>query len=134
MAASGGSGQGGLGGGFAKARVCRRSSHEGKIRNVVIAARLPKNCARDPGLRPGPAPDFFGLVAHGVEGECQQIEADQKRGQVLLSVAETVLEVIAAGLEHVEGLVLDLPSGATAGGEFGDVVASDRQSVMKLLR
>src|SRR6516225_3773581 len=40
--------QGGRGGGFAKAKVCRRSCQEGKIRKVVIAARLLKNWLREP--------------------------------------------------------------------------------------
>src|SRR3954465_12570750 len=35
------------------------------------------------------------------------------------------LEVVA--LEHVEGLVLDLPSGTAARGQFGDAVRGDRQ-------
>ena len=38
-----------------------------------------------------------------------------------------VFEVVAVGLEDVECLVLDLPSGAAACGEFGDGVGGDRQ-------
>src|SRR3712207_7999620 len=38
-----------------------------------------------------------------------------------------LLEVVALGLEHVKGLVLDLPAGAAARGQFGDRVRSDRQ-------
>jgi hypothetical protein len=41
-------GQGGRGGGLAKARVCSRSCQEGKIRKVVMAARLLKNWLREP--------------------------------------------------------------------------------------
>jgi len=36
-----------------------------------------------------------------------------------------VLKVIAAGLEGIERLVLDLPSRAATGGKFGDVVTVD---------
>ena len=40
-----------------------------------------------------------------MEGEGEQIEGDQQSGQVLLAVAEVVLEVVAIGFENVEGLV-----------------------------
>ena len=66
-------------------------------------------------------------VGNGVEREGEQVEADQEAGQGLLAVAEVVLEVVALGLEHVEGLVLDLPAGAAARGQFGDSVRGDRQ-------
>ena len=39
---------GGRGGGFLKARVCSRSSHESKIRKLVIDARWLKNGRRGP--------------------------------------------------------------------------------------
>ena len=42
-------------------------------------------------------------------------------------MAEIVLEVVAVGLEHVESLVLDLPSGAAAGGDLGDGLGGDGQ-------
>jgi hypothetical protein len=42
-------------------------------------------------------------------------------------VSEIVFEVACVGLPDVEGLVLDLPAGAAAGGDFGDVVPVDRQ-------
>lgn len=57
----------------------------------------------------------------------EAVEGDQHAGQGFLAVAEIVLQVIAAGLEDVEGFVLDLSPGAAAGGEFGDVVAVHRQ-------
>src|SRR5208282_2111851 len=40
--------QGGIGGAFTKATVCRNSSHEGKIRKVVTAAIMLKNWLREP--------------------------------------------------------------------------------------
>src|SRR3954447_25936538 len=42
-------------------------------------------------------------------------------------MAEVVLEVVAAVLEHVEALVLDLPARPCAGGELGHGLARDRQ-------
>src|SRR5262249_80262 len=43
------------------------------------------------------------------------------------AVSEIVLEVISVGFEHVEGLILDLPSRPTAGGEFGDALGGHRK-------
>ena len=43
LAGPGGSCKGGSGGGFTKARVCRRSSQEEKIRKLVTDERLLKN-------------------------------------------------------------------------------------------
>jgi hypothetical protein len=75
----------------------------------------------------GGAPGADAEVGNGVEREREQVEADQEARQGLLAVAEVVLEVVALGLEDVEGLVLDLPAGAAASGQFGDCVRSDRQ-------
>src|SRR3954468_23671387 len=77
------------------------------------------------GTAGGGAPGEDTEIGGGVEGEGEQVEADQEVGQGLLAVAEAVLEVVA--LEHVEGLVLDLPSGTAARGQFGDAVRGDRQ-------
>jgi hypothetical protein len=41
-------------------------------------------------------------------------------------VPEIVLEIVSVCLEHVERFVLDLPSGASTGGEFGDGAGCDR--------
>ena len=54
----------------------------------------------------GGAPGADAEVGNGVEREREQVEADQKARQGLLAVAEVVLEVVALGLEDVEGLVL----------------------------
>jgi hypothetical protein len=73
------------------------------------------------------APGEDAELGDGVEGEGEQVEGDEDAGEGLLAVAEIVLEVVAVGLEDVEGLVLDLPAGAAAGGEFGDGFGADRQ-------
>src|SRR4051795_1220322 len=77
------------------------------------------------GTAGGGAPGEDTEIGGGVEGEGEQVEADQEVGQGLLAVAEVVLEVVA--LEHVEGLVLNLPAGAAARGQFSDTVRGDRQ-------
>ena len=60
-----------------------------------------------------------------MQGEGEQVEDDEHVGEGVGAVAEVVFEVVAVLLEDVEGLVLDLPSGAGAVGEFGDVVVVD---------
>src|SRR5713226_2007313 len=66
-------------------------------------------------------------VSNCVAGERQEVEDDEHGGEVILAVAEIVFEIVALGLERVESLVLDLPAGSAAGGEFDDVGAIDRQ-------
>ena len=80
-----------------------------------------------PKLGPCRPPEFIANVAHGVDREGQQIQADQDGGKILLAVSEAVLKVIAVGLEDVERLVLDLPPRPAAGGEFDDCVGTDGQ-------
>ena len=64
-------------------------------------------------------------ISGGVECESEQIEGDQDAGEGFLAVPKVVFEIVTVGLEHVEGLVFDLPTGAAAGGQFGDSVACD---------
>ena len=71
-----------------------------------------------------PLPRGFGEFAGRAHGEGEQVEDDQDAGEGVLAMAEVVLEMVAVLLEDVEGLVLDLPAGACAGGEFGDVVGA----------
>src|ERR1700676_1763733 len=62
-----------------------------------------------------------------MEGERQQIECDEQRGEVVLAVAETVFEIVATCLHDIERAVLDLPPRAASGGAFGGVLPIDRQ-------
>src|SRR3954471_11164328 len=89
--------------------------------------QLAEEIAAWPKLGPCGAPEFIADVADGVDGERQQVQADQDGGEVLLAVSEAVLEVVALGLEHVERLVLDLPSRPATGGQFDDGTGADRQ-------
>ena len=73
----------------------------------------------------GGAPGEDAELGDGVEGEGEQVEGDEEAGEGLLAMAEIVLEVVAVRLEDVEGLVLDLPAGATAGGEVGNRAGGD---------
>src|SRR5258708_5877911 len=75
----------------------------------------------------GGAPGEDAELRDGVEGKGQQVEGGEDVGEGLLAVTEIVFEVVDAALENVEGLVLDLPSGAAAGGEFGHGLGGDRQ-------
>jgi hypothetical protein len=60
-------------------------------------------------------PKIVGEFGNGVEGERQQVEGGEDGRQVLLSVAEIVLEVITLGFQGVEAFVLDLPARPATG-------------------
>src|SRR5471030_2464369 len=79
--------------------------------------------AGDDGGSPGEDAEISG----GVECECQQVESDQNTGEGFLAVPKVVFEIVSVGLEHVEGIVFDLPPGASAGGQFGDGIGGDRE-------
>src|SRR3954468_11939562 len=57
----------------------------------------------------GLGPELFEAVADGMKCEGEQVHGGEHHGEVLLAVAEVVLEVVAVGLEDVEAFVLDLP-------------------------
>src|SRR5258707_4165705 len=75
----------------------------------------------------GGAPGEDAKISRSVECEGEQVEGDQNAGQGFLAVSKVVFEIVTVGLQHVEGLVFDLPPGAAAGGEFGDGVGGDRE-------
>src|SRR4051812_14407116 len=62
-----------------------------------------------------------------MKSERQQVQRCQDAGETLLPMSEVVFQVIALGLENVERLILDLPAGGPAGGQFDDIVAMYRQ-------
>ena len=70
----------------------------------------------------GGSPGKNGEISGGMEGKGQQVEGDEDIGEGLLAVPEAVLEVVSAGLEDVEGLVLYLPARPAAGGQFSNGV------------
>src|SRR3954468_17920248 len=53
-----------------------------------------------------PAPEILGEIADGMEGESQQVQGNEHGREVVFPVPEVVLDVVALGLEPVEGLVL----------------------------
>src|SRR5450432_474783 len=75
----------------------------------------------------GGTPGDDAEISGGVECEGEQVEGDQNAGEGFLAVPKVVFEIVTVGLEHVEGLVFDLPAGAAAGGQFGDGVGRDRK-------
>jgi hypothetical protein len=92
-----------------------------------MAASLEKKLLRGPSFCRAATQSSSPMSQTVWMGEGQKVKRNQDRCQVLLAVAEVVFEVIAGILENVEGFVLDLPSCATAGGEFDDVVTANRQ-------
>ena len=59
--------------------------------------------ARDDGGSPGEDAEVSG----GMEREGQQVESDENTGEGFLAVSKVVFEIVAVGLEQVEGFVLD---------------------------
>src|SRR5688572_16446562 len=80
----------------------------GQASNVLkkrMAAR--KHLAKHRELRSAP-------FQHRMEQEGQQIEAEHGRREILLAVAEVMLDMVAFGLQHVVVFVFNLPpSGST---------------------
>jgi hypothetical protein len=60
-------------------------------------------------------------------GEGQQVEHRQHARQMLVSVSEIMLEVVAVGFGDIERLVLDLPACAATGRGCDDIVPADLQ-------
>ena len=88
--------------------------HVGRDGPQMLKAAV-SGTARDDGGLPGKN----GEISGGMEGKGQQVEGDEDIGEGLLAMPEAVLEVVSAGLEDVEGLVLYLPARPAAGGQFG---------------
>ena len=57
-----------------------------------------------------------------MEGEGGEVEDGEDRGQMMLAVAEIVLEVVALGFQGIEAFVLDLPACPAAGRQCDDGV------------
>ena len=62
-----------------------------------------RRAPRDDGLPPGQQ----GQLGGGMGGKGQQIEGHQNTGEGFPAMPEIVLEILAVGLEHIEGFVLD---------------------------
>ena len=56
----------------------------------------------------------------------EQVEGQQDARQRFLAMSKIVLEIVAVRLQHIEGLVLDLPPRARRR-PFGDAVGGNRQ-------
>lgn len=105
-------------------------------------AQVIEESAAGSGLVAGLGPQPFGQFGDRVAGECNEIEDDEHGGEVVTAVAEIVFEVVAFGLQRIEGLVLDprlrggglfqraLPQAASS----TTLLRSTGRSVTKLLR
>ena len=72
-----------------------------------------------------PAPEIFGQIADGMEGESEQVQGHEHGGKIGFPVPEVVFEIVAVVLQDIEAFVLDLPAGAATGGQFGHRVGAD---------
>ncbi|MBY6243612.1 hypothetical protein [Methylosinus sp. Sm6] len=70
-------------------------------------------------------PQRLETIADGVHGEGQEVHGREQHGEVLLAMAEIMLEMVAVVFENIEAFVLDLPPRPRAGGNFGDALAQD---------
>ena len=82
--------------------------------------------------RPAPVagliPQDAQLVADAMECKCDQVQRQQGVGPALLAMTEMVFHAAALIFEQIERLVINLPAGAPAGHDFGDLVLLRRQS------
>jgi hypothetical protein len=67
---------------------------------------------------------IFGItpLQHGMEQQGEQVEAEQNRCEVLLTMAKVVLQMVALGLQDVVIFVCDLPAPTTCLCDGRDVV------------
>jgi hypothetical protein len=103
-------------------------------REVAASLLNAEEVVARPELGPCVAPELVADVANGGHGEGQQVQAHQNGREILFPVSEAVLKAVALGLEDVERLILDLPPGPAAGGEFDDGVGADGQIGDKAVR
>src|SRR5208337_4474761 len=66
-------------------------------------------------------PGWLEQFEHGVPGEGEEIEGRSRHGEKVPAVPEVVFELVAMVFHDVEALVLDFPSRAATGDDFGDV-------------
>ena len=97
-----------------------------------MVRRCSKNRYVAPRATTASAPGQDGEIAAVWIAKASRLKATG-RGQSLLTVPEVVFEIVSVGFQHVERFVLDLPSGTSTGGEFGDGIGGDARSVTKLL-
>src|SRR3954466_9410172 len=78
-----------------------------------------------PHLLHRPAPQIFGEIADGMEGESEQVQGDEHGGKIGFPVSEVVFEMVAVVLQNVEAFILDLPARPATGGEVDHRVGAN---------
>src|SRR3954468_1413769 len=71
------------------------------------------------------APELFGQIADGMEGESQKVQRNEHGGKIDFPMPKVVFEMVAVVLQNIEAFVLDLPTRPATGGQFGHRVAAD---------
>ena len=66
-------------------------------------------------------------IADSVTGESQQVEGGQHAGQMLLSMPEIMLQVVASSFQRLDYLVLDLPARPPSRDHGRDMAVIGRQ-------
>ena len=109
------------GGGTPVTRVATGPVHEGKTTWAVMGVHVLEQTLACAGGSACALPCGFAQVAGGMCGEGRQVGHHQQVGQAPAFMSE----IVPVGLGHVEGLVLDPPPGASAGGDCGDIILRD---------
>src|SRR3954469_17018221 len=76
-------------------------------------------------LRHRLAPEIFGQIADGMEGESQKVQGHEHGGKIDFPMPKVVFEMVAVVLQNIEAFVLDLPTRPATGGQFGHRVGAD---------
>src|SRR2546425_9599772 len=63
-------------------------------------------------------------LQHRMEEKGQQVEAQQKRREILLAMTKVVLQMVALGLEHVVVFVFDFPAPTPRLSHLGDIFSA----------
>src|SRR3954470_15208651 len=71
------------------------------------------------------APEIFGQIADGMEGESEKVQGDEHGGKIGFPVPKVVFEMVAVILQDIEALVLDLPARPATGGEVDHRIGAD---------
>src|SRR4051812_16912401 len=114
-----------MGGGLAKASVARRIVPGGEDQEGGDGSQVFEEAAARAHLLHRFAPEIFGQIADGMEGESEKVQRNEHGGKIDFAVPEVVFEMVAIVLEDVEAFILDLPARPATSGQVDHRVGAD---------
>ena len=69
---------------------------------------------------------IIGDVQSSVNEKGEQIQGEQGVGEMLITVAKVMFQMVALIFEYIDIFILDLPAGTPYSAEFGDIVERNR--------